>query len=106
MNKIGEVGKTILEQLKAENPLFRSDYGVKAILLLEDDSGIRLHTKNGRKVINIDIKYDSGSDLYQVEFHKQKGKYGLTWETKTLDGVFFDQLNRLIQKELSKELWE
>lgn len=94
--KLSEVQQTIIDQLKALNRLFVIDYGVKKIIAFPD--GIRLYI-GGRKVTNVDIKYDYGADLYNLEFHKLSHK---TFETKTekIKGVYVDQLDDIIRSKL------
>jgi len=59
-----------LAQLYALNPLFRYAYGVEAILNIENGYGIRLHTRNGEKIINIDIIYRPVPDLYEIKAYR------------------------------------
>lgn len=64
--------KTILEQLLTLNPNFYNAYGVKAIIWHDDGRTVRIHTKNKRTIIYIDITYDEGADLYNMKAYKLK----------------------------------
>jgi allophanate hydrolase subunit 1 len=100
--KLNDIQKDILETLTYSNPLWISDLGVRAILT-KGENTIRLCTKNNKTVINIDIVYNAGSDLYDVKFYKLKGNFDV--ETKEFKDVFFDELYRLLQEQISKLIY-
>jgi len=95
------IQKTIVQQLNASNPFFVGLYNVKALLALEDGRTVRLHTrhKNGL-VINIDITYDAGADLYNIKAYKIHGLN--TQEIFNQEGFYFDQLDETIHRLLNK----
>jgi allophanate hydrolase subunit 1 len=95
---LSDTQKAILETLTYFNPIWKDDLGVKEILV-KDDNVIWLHTKNNNKVVNVEIVYDYGSDLYIVKFHKLKG---FDVETTEFEDVYFDELYRLLQEQISK----
>jgi hypothetical protein len=70
---LSTIQRTLLDQLKALNPLFLSEYGVKAILndVPQEKSGygLRLHTKT----VNIDIVYMPSVDLYELRAYRLDG---------------------------------
>lgn len=100
MVELTEVQQTLLEQLKGTNRFFIIEYNVKTILTI--DNGLRLHTKNNRTVINIDIIYNNGSDLYIIKAYKVNGLKAECKEIANYEDIFFDQLHELIRSILFK----
>lgn len=77
-------------------------YNVKAILPLEDGRTLRLHTRHrGDLVINIDITYDNGADLYNIKADKIT-KHLNVQEIFNEKGFYWDQLDETIHKLLNK----
>ena len=97
-----DVQAEILTQLYALNPLWIYEYNVKAILNVADGYGVRLHIKHGRKVINIDIVYSVGQDLYEVVAHEVDAIKAETKQIAKIEMVFFDQLHEVIRKILRR----
>jgi hypothetical protein len=94
--------KTIIEQLQTLNPWFMQLYNVKAILPLEDGRTLRLHTRHrGDLVINIDITYDNGADLYNIKADKITEHLNVQ-EIFNEKGFYWDQLDETIHKLLNK----
>ena len=88
--------KTIARQLQGLNPFFAIQYGVKALVAMSDGRTLRLHTRQSRKIINIDITYDRCLDLYNIKAYRLQN-HGL--DVKTIfdkQGFFFDQLDETI----------
>ena len=95
--------KTIAEQLQALNPWFQTLYNIKALLALEDGRTLRLHTRNqGGLIINIDITYDNGADLYNIKADKIKNNGLDAEEIFNEKGFYADQLDETIHKLLNK----
>lgn len=87
------IQKTIVEQLSMFNPLFLIDYSIKAILWNDDGRSVRFHVRKKRKIINIDVIYDAGSDLYNIKAYKVEGL-----DCKEIfngKGFYFDQLDEI-----------
>lgn len=101
MVELTQIQYTLLEQLKGINRLFMSEYNVKAILTI--DNGLRLHTKNNGKVVNIDITYDYGRDLYDIKAYSVNSLKAKTGRIADFTEVFFDQLHERIREILFKE---
>jgi hypothetical protein len=60
-------------------------------LITVDENTLRVHTKRGRTVRNIDIRYDRGTDLYTVSVHTFSApKYEV--KTEVTEMVFADAL--------------
>jgi hypothetical protein len=97
-NNLSDTHKAILETLTEYNPIWQEDLGVKRIYL-KDENTIWLHTKNNKTVVNIEIRYDSGNDLYIVRFHKLKD---FDIETKEFTHIFFNELYDLLREQISK----
>ena len=95
-----QVQETLIEQLHGLNPLFVGEYGVKAILAIEDGYGLRLHTRNRGKVINIDIIYRPCPDLYDIKAYKVDGLKITCEQIVDKTGIFFDQLHDVIRSIL------
>jgi hypothetical protein len=102
--KLSDIQKDILETLTYSNHLWVSDLGVRAILT-KGENTIRLCTKNNKTVINIDIVYNAVNDLYDVKFYKLKGKGNFDVETKEFKDVYFGELYRLLQEQISKLIY-
>ena len=95
-----EYQANIIGQLYVFNPFFIQEYNVKAILNIKDGYGIRLHTKQGKKTVNIDIIYVVGQDLYEVVAHEVDAVKTETKQIAKIEMVFFDQLHEVIRKIL------
>jgi len=64
-------------------------------LLIVDEITLRVHRKRGRKVTNVDIRYEAGSDLYTVSMHTfSSPKY--QYKTAIHEDVCADMLPDLI----------
>lgn len=60
-------------------------------LIAVDETTLRVHTKRGRTIRNVDISYDGVLDLYNVAVHTFSApSYEVT--TKTTEGVYADSL--------------
>ena len=101
MVELTEVQQTLLEQLRGLNMFFISECNVKTILAI--DNGLRLHTKNNGRVVNIDITYDYGNDLYDIKAYSVNSLKAECEQIADFTGVFFDQLHELIREILFKE---
>ncbi len=78
--------QTIADQINTIRGIHRSKR-----LVAIDALTLRVHTKRGREVRNVDISYDPDSDLYNVAVHSfSSPAYEVT--TKTYTGVFADSL--------------
>ena len=95
MVELTETQETLVNQLKRMNRFFISEYGIKIILTI--DNGLRLHTKNNGKVINIDITYNYGQDLYEIKAYKINSFKAECEQIADYEGVFFDQLHEIIR---------
>lgn len=95
LSDLTEVQINLLDQLRGMNRLFIAEYGIKTILTI--DNGLRLCTKNNGKVVNIDITYNYGQDLYSMKAYKINGLKAECKEMADYEGVFFDQLHELIR---------
>ncbi len=85
MTQTSQTVKTIASQLTGQglNP--------KSVFMALDDKSLRVHTKTGRNVRNVDISYVAGDDLYEVKVHTFRSpEYDVT--TKTTVGVFAEDL--------------
>lgn len=93
--KTNDVQKIILEQLTASNPLWRNEFKVTTIVLMNENA-IRLCCRTKKK-INFDIHYDPCMDVYDVKAYLL-WNHGLGCAT-VLDskGVMFDQLMDLLR---------
>jgi len=105
--KLSLVQQTLLEQLKALNPFYIAEYGVKAILNDVPDKpkgmGLRLHTRNNGQVVNIDITYRPVPDVYDIEAWRIK-EHGLKVDRIAhFTEVYFDQLHDLIRDILQQK---
>ena len=76
---ISEVVKTIGEQLTALNPLFQAEFDVKELIAMNENT-LRLHSRSKRGIINVDISYNHGSDLYDIKAYRLTN-HGLDAET-------------------------
>ena len=96
-----EILKTIIKQMKAQDRNFTL-YGAK--LLKMKQNKLRVHLKRGTKVRNIDVEYDEGLDLYNVDDHtfstslKAKDPYKV--KTKQHKGIYFDQFGDILEGKI------
>lgn len=98
----------MLEQLGGLNPIWRGEFGVEVIIIM-DENTLRFPMKFGRHRVNFDLTYDFEDDLYNAkaynvsDFLKQFKGFGppteeewaeATRKTTILDvkGFFWDQL--------------
>ncbi len=99
---VTQIQDTMIKQLSAQNPAWSTDHSVKTVLLMSDGITIRLCHRRGRRVVNIDITYNRGSDLYSVKAYLIRHS-GL--EVTTIydeSGFFWDQLDMVIGSVLRK----
>jgi len=96
---LSDVHKAILETLIEYDPLFKDSLGIKGIYI-KNENTLWLHTKNNKTIVNIEISYDSGNDLYIVRFHKLKDNFDI--ETKEFTHIFFNELYDLLREQISK----
>ena len=81
-----EIVQTIADQINS----IRGMQPSKRLIAI-DETTLRVHTKRGRTVRNVDISYDAGLDLYNVAVHTFSAPtYEVT--TETTEGVFADSL--------------
>lgn len=102
MVELTETQQTLLDQLKGFNRFFIVEYGIKTILTI--DNGLRLHTKNNGKTVNIDIVYNYGPDLYEIKAYRINSLKAECEQIAGYESVFFDQLDDLIRDILFKEV--
>lgn len=102
MVQLTEVQKNLFDQLRIQRPFFKIEYNIKTFLTIKN--GLRLHTRNRNKIINIDIIYNNGLDLYEITAYKINGvKCKIIAEYRE---VYFDKLHDLIQDIIFKpETW-
>jgi hypothetical protein len=96
---LSDVHKNILITLTEYDPIFKDSLGIKGIYI-KDENTLWLHTKNNKTVVNIEISYDSGNDLYVVRFHKLKDNFDV--ETREFTHIFFNELYDLLREQISK----
>ena len=81
--------QTIAEQVAAN--------GIRAKALIAlSDTALRVHTKAGRTVKNMDITYDSRLDLYDVKIHIFSGT-AENLRRKEYTRVYADMLGQLFE---------
>jgi len=100
---LSDVHKSILITLTEYDPIFKDSLGIKGIYI-KDENTLWLHTKNNKTVVNIEISYDSGNDLYIVRFHKLKENFDV--ETKEFTHIFFNELYDLLREQISKLVYD
>lgn len=69
MSQLNETQRTMLEQLRGLNPLWRGEFGVETIVIV-DENTLRFLMKFGRNKVNFDLTYDEGEDLYNAKAYK------------------------------------
>ena len=89
---------TIMKHLRCQglDKLTLTGLGLRMLVKM-DDNNLRLHFKARKGVINIDIHYDQGLDLYVVKAHKLNPQ---TLDVKTRESgeVYFDQFAELFRE--------
>lgn len=87
------IAKTILQQIKAIDPMAMMAWGAKDMVALPN--GLRFKSSGMVKWKGlVSVKYDEGQDLYNLEFGRiRKYEYKID---KNIDGVYADQLVELI----------
>lgn len=83
-----QIVNTIMEQISFKQLLLF--YRFKFVKL--NDNSLRLHYKHR----NLDIIYNEGLDLYNIEKHIIKG-IG-EWKTEKIEGIYFDSLKEIIEE--------
>ena len=99
--EINRVQETLIQQLQAQNPLFTAEFNISSIVLM-DENRVRLCSRGG-EVVNIDIAYNEGSDLYDIKAYRIRN-HGL--DVKTIydkTGFYWDQLNEAIKTILKRK---
>ena len=88
-----QIAKTILQQIKAIDPMAMMAWGAKDMVALTD--GLRFKSSGMVKWKGlVSVKYDEAMDLYNLEFGRIR-KYEYKIDEK-IDGVYVDQLVELI----------
>ncbi len=89
-----ETVQTIADQINSIRGMHPS---MKLIAI--DETTLRVHTKRGRTVRNVDISYDAALDLYNVAVHTFSApSYEVT--TETTEGVFVDSLENFFPERV------
>lgn len=89
------VGRTIIEQLKSLNPLFKGEYAIKQMVLL--DNGVKLIMYSDQPYKQIEIIL-TPMDTYNITFRKMRGLKVTSEET--VEGVYFDQMDKIIRSKI------
>jgi formylglycine-generating enzyme required for sulfatase activity len=63
--RLNEIQQTMIDQLKHLNPLWRGEFGVRMIIIM-DENTLRFPMAIGRHKVNVDLKYEEGDDLYRI----------------------------------------
>jgi len=69
MAKLNETHRTMLGQLRSLNALWRGEFGVKTIIIM-DENTLRFPMRFGRHLVNFDLTYDHENDLYNAKAYK------------------------------------
>ncbi len=89
---MSEVVETIVRQLSCQglDKLTLACLGFKTFVKMDDDT-LRLHFKDRRGVVNVDVHYNIGYDSYDVTYQRIDRE---TYEIKSRirKDVFFDEL--------------
>lgn len=82
----------IKDQLDEMERLWVPLYGVKQLVKV-DDNTLRLCTRSGRgrNQVNIDIKYNPGTDYYDIKAHEIKRDMSV-WLVYDVDGIGWENL--------------
>lgn len=97
--RFSEINRIIIQQLFIQNPSFLIDYGLKNIIQISEHS-IRLNCKNNGRTINIDIIYDYGTDLYNIDAYEVNGETAECKKIASKTGLFWDMLDKAIKSIL------
>lgn len=95
-NVLSEVNQTLMDQLRTLNPFFIAEYNIKCVIQINDNK-VRLHSRNRGKVVNIDIAYNEGLDLYEIQAYRVNGLSVTCEQIKDVKEVYFDQLHDIIR---------
>jgi hypothetical protein len=92
-----QIATTIRNQIRAIDPNAMMAWGATQLIAMRD--GLKFKTSGlVRWKGYVYIQYDEGQDLYNVIFAKVRK---LEWKvTKQVDGVFFDQLVEIIDRQV------
>lgn len=63
------------------------------------DNFLQFRIPNRKRIAKIRIVLDEAQDLYNLEFYKKKGSFEMK-KSKSIDGIFFDQVAEIIVREL------
>lgn len=100
-NILSEVNQTLINQLRALDPFFITKYNIKCVVQINDNK-VRLHSRNRGKVINIDITYNEGLDLYEIQAYRVNGLEANCEQIKDIKEVYVDQLHDIIKEVLTQ----
>lgn len=93
-----QITDTIIEQLGGKSIDSAFAYcGAFQVGTDDENNLVRLHTNSfsDQQAWIIDIKYQLGKDLYLVTSYKKDGPY--RDQKENLDGIFFDQLQSVVE---------
>ncbi|KKM94108.1 hypothetical protein LCGC14_1201590 [marine sediment metagenome] len=93
------VAKEIMSQLKMSKvngfPFFMYS-GAREFV--GGDKFLQFRIPNRKRIAKIRVVLDEARDLYNLEFYKKKG-FEMK-KSKSIDGIFFDQMAEIIVREL------
>lgn len=66
--------KTMIDQCLATNKskMFIHEWGIKSVLEI-DENTLEFHTRNNRRIVNIQMKYNIGTDSYDFRAIRIRG---------------------------------
>jgi hypothetical protein len=103
--KLSQVQRTMLEQLKAMDPLFMGSLGVRTILV-DGENKLRFHTKHeGGIFVNVDWEYLPGPDLYKLSFHRGHALHPDELRTITVEDVLWEDVYDTIREKIHEVLY-
>jgi len=92
-----KVGETILKQIKSMDKWALAAWGAKNFI--QFDKGIQFDVRGGKFKGRVIIHYDSGSDLYVIEFGRVTRK--LDWkQDKIIKQVFAGDLVNILDQHI------
>lgn len=72
-----------------------AEFDVKQLIAM-DENTLRLHSRGRRGVINVDIHYNRGSDLYDIKAYRLRGAGIDAREIHSGSGIYVDQLDTVL----------
>ncbi len=99
--EVKDPAEVIADQIRAFEPLWQPRYSVKTLVKV-DENTLRICSKpRGRNQVNMDIKYNSGTDAYDITAYEIARDMSV-YEVYSVDYIMADNLTDVMDRVLLK----